>query len=114
MADRRTLFALALAAIALGAASTRVEAQSKAKHYAITPDKAMTAARTVLTRQGFEIVRTAGNAEAQVVYYRKRDRGHGNGEGPMERMVIRQIKRHIVFEEAPVAIRDDLDYELQL
>jgi hypothetical protein len=114
MADRRTLFALALAAAALGGASTRAEAQGNPKHYAVTPDKALTAARTVLTRQGFEIVRLAGNAEAQVLYYRKRDRGQGNGEGPMERMVIRRVKRHIVFEEIPVAIRDDLDYELQL
>lgn len=114
MADRRSLFALALAAAALGTGFTPAEAQGQAKHYSITPDKAMAAARTVLARQGFEIVKTAGNAEAQVVYYRKRDRGHGNGYGTMERMVIRQVKRHIVFEEIPVAIRDDLDYELQL
>ncbi len=114
MPDRRTVFALALAAAALAVGSAPAQAQAKAKHYAVSSDKAMTAARAVLDRQGFEIVRVAGSDTAQVVYYRRRDRGHGNGEGPMERMVIRRVNRHVVFEDVPLAIRDDLDYELQL
>jgi hypothetical protein len=114
MRARRTIFALTLAAAALAASAAPACAQGNVKHFAVSPDKAMSATRTVLDRQGFEIVRTAGDAEAQVVYYRRSDRGHGRGQGPMERLVIRRVKRHVVFEDVPSGILADLEYELKL
>ncbi|MBA2459492.1 MAG: hypothetical protein H0V43_11155 [Gemmatimonadales bacterium] len=110
----RTVFSLALAAAALGVRPGPTQAQSNAKKYAVSTDKAMSAARTVLVRQGFEIVRTAGDSAAQVVYYRRRDRGHGNGHGSLQRLVIRRVNRHVVFEEVSTAVRLDIDYELKL
>jgi hypothetical protein len=116
MQPRRAIFALAVAALGLTAATSPALAQGKgkAKHYGVTSDKAMTATRTVLQRQGFEIVRVARNGDAQVIYYRRGNNGRGKGQGPMERMVIRTVERRIVFEEAPSAILLDIDFELKL
>jgi hypothetical protein len=116
MRARRALFALTVAAAALTVTTaSSVEAQGNGKkRYAVTTDRALSATRIVLQRQGYEIVRVATSSDAQVVYYRRGNRGRGKGQGPMERMVIRTVERRIVFEEAPSAILVDLDFELKL
>ena len=116
MQPRRAIFGLAVAALGLTAAAAPAQAQGKgkAKHYGVSSDKAMSATRTVLQRQGYEIVRIARSGETQVIYYRRGNNGRGKGQGPMERMVIRTVERRIVFEEAPSAILVDIDFELKL
>lgn len=114
MRTHRAIFALTLAAAALGAGASPAGAQGKARAFAVSSEKALTATRTVLDRQGYEVVRTAGGSDAQVIYYRRSDRGHGRGQGPLERMVIRRLPRHVVFEDVPSGILADLEYELKL
>jgi len=105
-------FALALAAFTL--AAVPAHAQGKGKHYSVSSDRAMTVTRTVLERQGFDVVRVVRSEGAQVIYYRAGNRGRGKGKGPVERMVIRTVERRVVFEEAPPAIMVDIDLNLKL
>jgi hypothetical protein len=117
MRARRALFALTVAAAALTvttATSAHAQGNGKAKRYPVTTDKAMSATRIVLERQGYEIVRVSESRDAQVIYYRRGNRGRGKGHGPMERLVIRTVERRIVFEEAPSAILVDIDFQLKL
>ena len=117
MRARRAIFALTVAAAALTmSTATKAHAQGKGKgkHYAVSSDKAMDVTRTVLLRQGYEVVRVVRNSDAQVIYYRRGNNGRGNGQGPMERMVIRTVERRVVFEEVPAGILVDIDVQLQL
>jgi hypothetical protein len=113
MHPRRTVFGLAVTALALTAATT-AQAQAKGKHYAVSSDKAMTATRAVLERKGYELVRVVNSGDAQVIYYRRGNNGRGKGGGPMERMVIRTVERRVVFEEVPSGLLLDIDLELKL
>jgi hypothetical protein len=74
----------------------------------------MGATKTVLERQGYELVKVVRDGDTQVIYYRRGNHGRGNGKGPMERMVIRTVNRRVVFEEAPSAILVDIDFQLKL
>jgi hypothetical protein len=105
--------AVAVAALTLSVAAP-AHAQGKGKHYAVSSDKAMDAAKVVLQRQGYELVRVVRDGGTQVIYYRRGNNGRGNGKGPMERMVIRTVDRRVVFEEAPSAILVDIDFQLKL
>lgn len=113
----RRLASMALAVAALAAVSTTsLHAQGKGhgKGYAVSNDKAFDITRTVLVRQGFEVVRIVRSENAQVIYYRRGNNGRGKGKGPVERMVIRTVDRRIVFEETPSAILVDIDVRLRL
>lgn len=113
----RRLASMALAVAALIAVSTTpLHAQGKGhgKHYTVSNDKAFDVTRTVLVRQGFEVVRVVRSEDAQVIYYRRGNNGRGKGKGPVERMIIRTVDRRIVFEETPSAILVDIDIRLRL
>ena len=115
MSPRRRLLAAFITLLALGTmACSRAHAQGKgnAKHYAVSSDRAMTVTRTVLERQGFEVVRVVRSEDAQVVYYRAGNLGRGKGKGPIERMVIRTVERRVVFEDTPPAVLVDLREEV--
>ena len=117
MSPRRRLLAALIALLALGtmaAAPAHAQAKGKAKHYAVSSDRALRVARAVLERQGFEVVRVIRSDDAQVIYYRPGNHGRGRGEGPVERMVIRTVERRIVFEETPPAVLVDSDLNLKL
>jgi hypothetical protein len=113
----RRFASIALALVCLGTMSTTtVHAQGKGngKRYAVSNDKAFEVTRTVLVRQGFEVVRVIRSKDAQVIYYRRGNNGRGKGKGPVERMIIRTVERRIVFEETPPAILVDIDVRLKL
>jgi hypothetical protein len=117
MSARKQLFIVMLAIVALGAgisAPAHAQGKGKGKHYTVSSDKAMSVTRTVLQRQGYEVVRVVRAEDAQVVYYRRGSNGRGKGKGPVERMVIRMVERRVVFEEAPSAILVDIDLNLKL
>lgn len=113
MRARHAVYGLAVAALALTVA-TPAHAQGKGKHYAVSGDRAMDATKTVLQRQGYELVKVVRDGDTQVIYYRRGNHGRGKGKGPMERMVIRTVNRRVVFEEAPSAILVDIDFQLKL
>ena len=110
--------ALVLGALALSAAPAHAQGKGKGKdkdkHYAVTSDRAVNVTRTVLVRQGFDVVRIERVGVTQVVYYRAGNHGRGKGKGPLERMVIRTVDRRVVFEEVPPAVMIDIDVNLKL
>jgi hypothetical protein len=117
MHPRRFAAGLALAVAALAVSVAPAHAQGKGKgpkHYTVTTDRAVSVTRTVLVRQGFEVVRIQRVGATQVVYYRAGNRGRGKGKGPLEKMVIRTVDRRIVFEDTPPAIMVDIDVNLKL
>jgi hypothetical protein len=117
MHPRRFAAGLAVAVAALALAAVPASAQGKGKqpkHYAVTTDRAVSVTRTVLVRQGFEVVRIEHVGGTQVVYYRAGNHGHGRGKGPLERMVIRTVDRRVVFEETPPTVMVDIDVNLKL
>jgi hypothetical protein len=117
MRARRVITGIAVAIAALSVATaTPAEAQGKGKgkHYAVSTGKAMDVTRVVLERQGYEVVRVVQAPDAQVIYYRRGNKGRGKGHGPMERMVIRTVERRVVFEDVPSGILVDIDLQLKL
>lgn len=117
MSARKQLFTVVLALVALGAgiaAPAHAQGKGKGKHYSVSSDKAMSVTRTVLQRQGYEVVRVVHAEDAQVIYYRRGSNGRGKGKGPVERLVIRMVERRVVFEDAPSAILVDIDIDLNL
>jgi len=106
--------ALAFATVAVWAAPAHAQGRGKPKHYAVSSGRALDAARVVLERQGFEVVRVVHSSDAEVVYYRAGSKGKGHGKGPMERMVIRTVERRVVFEEVPDRLLLDIDLQLKL
>jgi hypothetical protein len=108
--------ALAVAALAISVAPAQAQGKGKGKdkHYAISSDRAVNVTRTVLVRQGYDVVRVERVGTTQVVWYRAGNRGRGKGKGPLQKMVIRTVERRIVFEETPPAIMVDIDVNLKL
>ena len=116
MHPRRLAAGLALAAAALTVSVAPAHAQGKGKdkHYAVSKDRAVTVTRSVLVRQGYDVVRIERAGATQVVYYRAGNHGRGKGKGPLQRMVIRTVERRVVFEETPPALMVDIDVNLKL
>lgn len=116
MQPRRVVAGLALAwaALTIAAAPAHAQGKGKAKHYAVSSDRAVVVTRDVLVRQGYDVVRVERVGATQIVYYRAGNHGRGRGKGPVERMVIRTVDRRVVFEDAPPAIMVDIDVHLKL
>ena len=108
--------ALVLGALALSAAPANAQGKGKDKdkHYTVSSDRAVSVTRTVLVRQGFNVVRIERIGATQVVYYRAGNQGRGKGKGPLQKMVIRTVERRVVFEEVPPAVMIDIDVNLKL
>jgi hypothetical protein len=110
--------ALALAVLAVSVAPAHAQGKGKGKekdkHYTVSSDKAVRVTRTVLVRQGYDVVRIERVGTTQVVYYRAGNHGRGKGKGRLEKMVIRTVDRRIVFEDTPPAILVDIDVNLKL
>jgi uncharacterized protein (UPF0548 family) len=118
MHPRRFAAGLALILGALALSTTSAHAQGKGKdkdkHYTVSPDRAVSVTRTVLVRQGFDVVRIERVGATQVVYYRAGNHGRGKGKGPLEKMVIRTVEHRVVFEDVPPAVMIDIDVNLKL
>jgi hypothetical protein len=115
-AAQRLLWSV-LAVIALaGSLAMPAHAQSKPKykHYTVSSGRAVSVTRTVLVERGYTVVRVERVGPTQVVYYRRGNMGRGKGKGRLERMVIRQVRDRVVFEEAEPAVLVDIDLRLKL
>jgi hypothetical protein len=115
----RQAFWLGLTAVALlGVAAVPAQAQGKAKgkykHYVVTTDKAVTVTRTVLVRQGYEVVRVEHVGPTQVVYYRPGKKWRGGRKRPIHRVVIRTVRDRVYFEETEPTVLIDIDVNLKL
>lgn len=114
------LLALALAAAA-GATPAwaqgrgREEKRPEGKHEGapkVTVELALSAAREVLGKQGYEVVRVEVEGDRQIIYYRAGNQGRGRGHGPPARMVIRRTEERIVLEDAPDGVRLEIGIRL--
>ena len=116
MQPRRIIagLALVLAALVVSAHPAHAQGKSKGKHYTVSSDRAVKVTRTVLVRQGFDVVRIERVGVTQVVYYRAGNHGRGKGKGRVEKMIIRTVDRRVVFEDVPPAIMVDIDVNLKL
>jgi hypothetical protein len=114
-AQRLLWSVLALIALA-GSLSTAAHAQAKPKnkHYAVSSGRAVSITRTVLVERGYTVVRVERVGATQVVYYRRGNMGRGKGKGRLEKMVIRQVRDRVVFEEAEPSVLVDIDLRLKL
>jgi hypothetical protein len=113
----RNLIWSALAVLSFLVVSSRpAQAQGKAKykHYVVSSDKAVSVTRTVLVRQGYQVVRVERVGPTHVVYYRRGNMGRGKGKGPVQRMVIRTVRDRVIFEEAEPSVLVDIDIKLKL
>jgi len=116
----RTLFALALSFAFAGTA----HAQGHGRHgppggmppgqakKVVTMDHASEVTRQVLVAHGYTVVKIEVVKGTRVVYYRRGNRGHGRGLGPVERMVIRPDAERVVFEAAPKSVLLDINIRL--
>jgi hypothetical protein len=85
------------------------KAQAKPK---VTVDATVVAAKDVLVKQGFEVVRVEVTKDSQIIYYRAGNRGKGKGKGRLVRMIVRRSDDGVVLEEAPDAIRLEIGVKL--
>jgi hypothetical protein len=96
------------------AVPAHAQGKSKNKHYAVSSGRAVSVTRTVLVERGYTVVRVERVGPAQVVYYRRGNMGRGRGKGRLERMVIRQVRDRVIFEEAEPSVLVDIDLRLKL
>ena len=90
------------------------QGKEKYKHYVVSSEKAVTITRTVLVRQGYQVVRVQRVGPTHVVYYRRGNMGRGKGKGPVQRMVIRTVRDRVIFEETEPSVLVDIDIKLKL
>jgi hypothetical protein len=64
----------------------------------VTTDQAVVVARDVLTNNGYRVVRVERVDGAQVIWYRRGNMGNGNGQGPLEKMVVRPASSIVKLE----------------
>ena len=121
MAFTRALFCTLFIGIALvtvivtpAHAQSRGQSQNKAKKVkeTVSIEVAITATREVLTAKGFDVVRIEQEADFQIVYYRRGNRGRGRGGGPVERLVIWWTPERVEVRDAPDEIRIGIEVKL--
>lgn len=108
------LVAVTLVGLAAAPAQAQGKAKGKHKHYVVSTDRAITVTRTVLVRQGYEVVRVERIGPTQVVYYRPGRKWRGRGRPPVHRMVIRTVENRVVFEDTEPSVLVDIDVRLKL
>ena len=106
-------FAL-VALVGITAAPAHAQGKGKAKHYAVSSDKAVSVTRTVLVQQVYRVVRVERVGPTQVIYFRRGNNGRGKGKGPLQRMVIRTVRERVTFEEVEPSVLVDIDIKLKL
>ena len=122
---RLRLIPTLLIAVALAAAASPSEAQGRkggkpdgappgqAKKQ-VSPAQGVTAAREILVKYGYQVVRVETVRGAEVIYYRRGSNGRGRGLGPVEKMVVRPSGSIVVFEAAPEKVLIDIKLRLGL
>jgi ribosomal protein L16/L10AE len=117
MPAARTLLWSTLAVLSLLVGTSRpaqAQAKTKYKHYVVSSERAVSVTRTVLVRQGYQVVRVERVGPTHVVYYRRGNMGRGKGKGPVQRMVIRTVRDRVIFEQAEPSVLVDIDIKLKL
>ena len=121
---RYALIAIAAAGLWLagGTAAAQGNGNAKAPPGAGTRKKvklpsttdAVTVAREMLVKHGYEVVRVNIVDDTRIIYYRVGNRGRGRGRGPLQKIVVRREPERIVFVDAPRVVLVDINVKLGL
>ena len=77
-------------------------------------NEAVTVAREMLVKHGYEVVRVDILEDTRVIYYRVGNRGRGRGRGRLQKIVVRREPERIVFVDAPRVVLVDINVKLGL
>src|SRR3989442_14379035 len=81
----RPYYALVIAALVAFVASLAAQGKGP-KKYPVSNDRALVVTKEVLVTQGYEVVRVENSGRDYVVWYRRGERGRGQGGGPAGEM----------------------------
>jgi len=110
---RSLLLLTGLLALGVAPAAAQGHGNGHKKEFVVAPDRAVSVTREVLVHQGYEVVRIETVGNDQVVYYRRGNMGHGKGQGPPMKMVIRHVENRVVFVDTPDVILVDINLRLR-
>src|SRR5437870_10518081 len=106
---------IGLCLVAVGILVTPLAAQGKGrKKYAVTNDRALVVTKDALVKQGYEVVSVENSGHDVVVWYRRGNRGRGEGKGPPAKMVIHRTEDGVVFLSGPSEVLVDIDVRLKI
>jgi len=77
-------------------------------------NEAVTVAREMLVKHGYEVVRVDIVEDTRVIYYRVGNRGRGRGRGRLQKIVVRRDPERVVFIDAPRVVLVDINVKLGL
>ena len=77
-------------------------------------NEAITVAREMLGKHGYDVVRVDIVDDTRIIYYRVGNRGRGRGRGPLQKIVVRREPDRIVFVDAPRVVLVDINVKLGL
>src|SRR5262249_32609591 len=97
-----------LLALGVAPAAAQGHGNGHKKEFVVAPDRAVSVTREVLVHQGYEVVRIETVGNDQVVYYRRGNTGHGGGEGPAMKVVVRQGGKGVVCGKTPGVFWGDI------
>jgi hypothetical protein len=75
---------------------------------------AVTVAREMLVKHGYEVVRVDIVEDTRVIYYRVGNRGRGRGRGRLQKIVVLREPERVVFIDAPRVVLVDINVKLGL
>ena len=87
-------------------------AGSKRKVRVPATSEAVSVAREMLVKHGYEVVRVDIVDDTRIIYYRAGNRGRGRGRGRLEKIVVRREPERIVFVDAPRLVLVDINVKL--
>lgn len=97
-----------------GAWKTPSGSGNKEKVRTISTNEAVVAARSVLVKHGYEVVRVDVVRDTRVIYYRLGNRGRGRGKGRLMKIVVRRDRERVIFDHAPKIVVVDINVRLGL
>src|SRR2546427_6547268 len=87
----RPYYALVIAALVAFVAPLAAQGKGP-KKYPVSNDRALVVTKEVLVKQGYEVVRVENSGRDYIVWYRRGERGGGQGEGPPGEMGKQQTE----------------------
>jgi hypothetical protein len=75
---------------------------------------AVTVAREMLVKHGYDVIRVDVVDDTRVIYYRLGNRGRGRGQGRLQKIVVRREPERVIFIDAPRVVLVDINVKLGL
>ena len=106
---------LALAGVLMATVVARRTRARGSRKYATTPERALTVARELLGRHGYEVVQVTGQNLNRIIWYRRGGARRGNGKGSLQKIIIRRLpaERRVLLMNVPGAMLGETDVRLR-